>query len=67
MSVLFSELCCPDLAIGIESVIEELRRQNAEQRELLNTLSESTSSEPQFLFLSDSPFQSLARRLCPTT
>ena len=41
--------------IGIESVIDELRRQNAEQRELLNALSESKSLEPLFVPLSHIP------------
>jgi hypothetical protein len=47
--------------IGIENVIEELRRQNAEQRELLNTLSECEFLKLLFCSLSDHPFHSLAR------
>jgi hypothetical protein len=41
--------------IGIESVIDELRRQNAEQRELLTNLSESKSLRSPFLSLSHIP------------
>jgi hypothetical protein len=57
----------PDLAIGIENVIEEFRRQNVEQREFLNTLSECTHSEYLFLYPSNLPFHSMARRLRSTT
>lgn len=52
------------LAIGIEKVLEELQRQNQEQKELLNALSESES----FVYSDIKPILSyysrLACRLC---
>lgn len=38
------------LVIGIEKLLEELQRQNAEQRELLNSLSDSQYSLSQFIY-----------------
>jgi hypothetical protein len=38
-----AQSACTHATLGIEKVLEELARQNAEQRELLNSLSDSMS------------------------